>query len=407
MYPILLLAMFLLISCQKPTATEFKTNPESLILTKYFREDLQKIAPTHLHKAVLEKDFEAVRVSAQNGFDINTPNERFGETPLQMALELQDFEISDYLARFPILDIYHQNLNEEGYLFTASKNGMFRVIQVLFERHRHFNNLIRSVEYVYFDFKNKQGQRALHVALNPETAEALRLSGYWSSGRIFDKDQAGLTPLHQAALDRRNGVFQWASQTYCRPYQEYFRHSIFPDWMNEFLANGLKSGVEIARWVSPNFRWDWYNFIASNPFNYPDPDGNSPIHYAVVSNSAATVQAALTCRYANLSQLNQTQQSPLHLAAQSENPEILHAVLNGRLIHTWWTQRSEWLNQLDSHGLSPLHYAALNLHQTQNYQSLVAAGANVKQLTSSGQSADQLRQSTEHARQTARSLREH
>jgi len=399
-------ALTLASSCQKPTNIEDGSPSASIALARYLREDLQKVAPTNLHKAVLERDFVAVRLAAQNGFDINNANEKFGETPLQLALDLQDFEISEYLARFPSLNIYHQDLNQEGYLFTASKNGMFRVVQILFERHRAFNNLIRNVEFVHFDFRNQNGQRALHVALNPETAEALRLSGYWSTGRLFDRDKSGYTPLHQAALDKRNGVLQWASQTYCKPYHEYFRHSIFPHWMNEFLASGLKAGVEIIRWVSPNFRWNWYNFISSNPFNYPDPEGNSPIHFSAKSNSPSTVQASLTCRYGNLSQLNIANQSPLHIAAQAENPEVLKAVLNGRLIHTWWTQRGEWLNQLDNAGYTPLHYAAMNPFQSNNYQLLINSGANEKILSHSGQTAEKLRQATEAMRLQNKSLRE-
>jgi ankyrin repeat protein len=381
---------FLSFGCHQPKDEGQEENSKQSQLSRYFREDLYEIAPTLLHQAVLQRDLDAVKEAAQNGYSINTPNSKLGQTPLELALELKDLKISEYLAFFPTLNIYHQNLNQEGYLFLASKYGMFRVIQILFERHKRFNNIIREVEFKNFDFPNHLGQRALHVALNPETAEALRLSGYWSTGRMFDRDHKGQAPLHVAAQEKRHTFLQWAAQRYCGPYEEYFKHAVFPSWMNNFLAQGLKLSVEAVRWLSPQIRWDWYRLIASNPFNSLDESGHSPLHWAVKSHSLSTLQGALACEYSDLAQKNLEGQTALHLAAQSPNPEILDMILKGKLIHSWWTQRGEWLNQADSKGYTPLHYAALNLHQERSYQILLESGANVKILTQDGQSAEML-----------------
>lgn len=393
-----LIILIFLFSCHR-SATDEADHQTSPWLAKYAREELQAIAPTELHKAVLNRDLEAVKSAAQNGYAVNVINDKFGETPLQLAMELKEYAISEYLSFFPNLDIYHKNLKAEGYLFTASKNGMFRVIQILYDRHKQFNNLLRGLEYKNIDFKNHLGQRALHVALNPETAEAMRLSGYWSAGRIFDQDLEGRTPIHQAAIDQRNTFFHWAAQRYCQDYHEYFRHSVLPDWANKWLASGLKSSVEIVRWLSPKARWEWYNLIAANPFNYPDADGNTSLHLAVQTGSWSVVQATLGCEFSNLSQTNQQNKNVLHIAAQVRDSRVIELLLSGRLIHTWWTQRAEWLNHLDQKGYTPLHYAALNAYQGRSYELLLKAGANEQVLSPKGESAVELFKATQQIRE--------
>lgn len=364
-------------------------------LGKYYKEDVQEIAPTNLHKAILARDLEAVKYHANNSFDINTKNKKFEETPLQLALELQEPQISEFLALFPSLDIYHRNSNGEGYLFSASKNGVFRVIQILYERHKKLNNFLRDLEYKSLDFHNLDRQRSLHKVANPESAEALRTSSTWSSFRIYDKDSEGRTPLHQAAIDKRAKVLQWAASRYCSSYNEYFRHSFLPEWLNNFLSSKLKISVEFIRWLSPEKRWDWYNFIAANPFNYPDNEMMSSLHRAVLSNSLSTVEAVLSCDYVDLTSSDKNGLTPLHLAASSRSPQVLKTILSGKIIHTWWTQKSEWLNQKDEHGNTALHYAALNFRNTENYSLLINAGANSKILNNENQSPEDLLLSTQ------------
>jgi ankyrin repeat protein len=118
------------------------------------------------------------------------------------------------------------------------------------------------------------------------------------------------------------------------------------------------------------------------------------------------VEAALSCRYSNLSQTNIEKQTPLHLSAQSINPDVLKAVLNGKLIHTWWNQRSEWLNKVDKAGNTALHYAALNLSQGESYRMLLEAGVNPKITDAKGQTPDQLFKASSQQRKLNRSYRD-
>ena len=382
--------LFIISGCQPPTSNTPNEEGKTEVLGKYYKEDLQSMAPTTLHQAVLTRDLEEVKKASRFSQELNSKNEKFEDTPLQLAMEIQEAEIAEYLARLPSLDIYHQNKALEGYVFSAAKSGHHRIIQILFERHARFNNWLRGPEYKSLDFTNEKGQRALHVVANYEAAEALRLSSYWNVFRIFDKDHEGLTPLHQAALDQRALVVKWAAERYCQNYDSYFKHSILPDFINQFLASGLKISVEWVRWLSPKMRWDWYNFIAANPFNYPDPEGQTPLHLALKQHSQPSVQAFLSCRFIDLAQKDKQGRHALHHAATAAIGEFTPFLLNTPLIHTWWIQRSTWLNARDTQGQTALHLAAVNSRQNVSYQALVQAGANPAILNKEGQSAEAL-----------------
>ena len=104
-----------------------------------------------------------------------------------------------------------------------------------------------------------------------------------------------------------------------------------------------------------------------------DRYGLSPLHHAATSRNSIIVSLLLAQHGANPNPQNRTKRTPLHLAAEANDPDIIQILLlNGASV-----------NAEDAYEWTPLHDAA-SAGSTQAAICLLEAGANVSKLSKDG-----------------------
>ena len=244
----------LLFSCQgeRGSVQNFASLSDSLPL-----EEKQALLPNELFTAVVDQKGEKVLqdIIDKNGEFLLDTNEK-GDSPLGVALQFENPEGALFLAKQLSPEHYpHQNNKGESYIYLSAQKGYVDVLKFLGRAFYESKwELFADYEFSDLDQKTKEGERALHVAKNAMTAEALEYE-HWRGTLEFPfrkfqflRTNRGQTFLHTAVRDRNEDLLRWGLSQSCRAKKEWEERGPFKRFFS-FLWRGVQSyGKPVLDW---------------------------------------------------------------------------------------------------------------------------------------------------------------
>jgi ankyrin repeat protein len=205
---------------------------------------------------------------------------------------------------------------------------------------------------------NNEGQTPLFVAIsnhNLELYELLLSLGASTNAQLSNGD----TLLHEAAQKRATKFIQpllnaGLSVTAQNHFQQTPLHLAARTLYNEKIISLLLQ----------------HNASATEP----DIDGNTPLHHAILGNSLLNTTLLLKHAPQVINQQNKLLQTPVHLAIQNKQEELVEALL----------QYKPSLDLVDESGNSLLHYAVKNGDKTLT-RWLLNSGININLQNKNGE----------------------
>ena len=232
----------LLFSCQRERESiqNFASLAESLSV-----EERQALLPNELFTAVVDQKGEKVLqdIIDKNGEFLLDTNEK-GDSPLGVALHFENPEGALFLAKQLSPEHYpHQNNKGESYIYLSAQKGYVDVLKFLGKTFYESKwELFADYEFSDLDQKTNEGERALHVAKNAMTAEALKHE-HWRGTLEFPfrkfqylENNKGQTFLHTAVRDRNEDLLRWGISQSCHTKKEweekgFFKKMFFVPWI--------------------------------------------------------------------------------------------------------------------------------------------------------------------------------
>lgn len=250
-----------------------------------------------LHMAATYGASEAARALLRAGADRFHSNDS-GEYPFVIALKqgnpqmlqalLDGLSLQDLVAKFPV--------NGACFLLlTAAKNGQDEMLKQLLDA--GINAAIADA--------NKNS--ALHFALTASAVELLVAHGADPNMQ----NVRGCTPVHEAAASGNLAQLTALLKLGGNPVA---------------LDAGARQPLFYA--LQPE-RSDCAKLLMPlSDMRATDSDGNSLLHFAILGKASASVFQELCARGCLINAANKLQQTPLHLAAQKDNVEIVRILLD-------------------------------------------------------------------------------
>lgn len=378
-------------------------------LNEFSPEEREIRVPNKLFEAVYSNDLKTVeQIVKTEAYLLQTHEVIDGNTPLGLALELYQEDMALMMLERMALkaDLFHLNSRGESYVFLASKSGLGTFIQKIADRLWLVESNFRPYNFDRIDQQNLKGQRALHVAAHRGIAALLQEQyyrgvlniPYWTFSLERDKDQRNF--IHQAAIDGRIDVIQWAVDEIC--------HSPNPADLQDThgsigteVVNALGHFTKI---VQTNFGGFGLDFDIL--FNWQDKDLNTPLHLAVQSQNFDAVRVISSCQYTDYFLKNSEGFIPLHFHLQSvdqNRPQstamerdifqfLVERTTNLRFFYDGFPRgdvgRSAYVNTVNRAGERPLHTAA-KIRDPYYYNTLSTIG-DINLPDANGQTASQI-----------------
>lgn len=400
-FTISLLCFSLLLSaCNHPSEDFGSHPPKSTRWLQMSAEKKKDMAPNQLFIDVWNGDADGALKVLKAAPALAESENTDGDTPLGVALQLDERDLAETLiATLSAQECLHRNAKGESYVFLSAKAANVEAIRQLADRYYQSLGSFQNYEFSDLDQDNKKGQRALFVAADRHTAEALQTQYYrgWIEkpfwGFMLKTDAQGRTFLHQAAEDGRADVISWAAKEICSPSS--WQQS--PSWWKRYPAQvigGAVRGFElfIGDLDSP---WDLV-------FNRRDNDGETALHLALKEHQWPSVYALAGCSWLDYKLVGGDGNLPIQTLLASLNPYEKSATPEERnaflfLLHQktrlkrLYTNTADIIDHRNTAGDSALHLAA-RLADPYFYNTLTEFG-NPSIANASGISAEQLFQS--------------
>lgn len=354
-----LFLMLFLLSCQEEGVQDYlNSRSNSLSL-----EERQALFPNELFTSLVNQEGEEVlqNIIDENGHYLFSLNEE-GDTPLSTAIKFYNQEGALFIAKQLSPEHYlHQNSKGEGYIYLASQKAYVDLIKLLSDRfYESQGEFFRDYEFSDLDMQNESGERALHVAKNYITAEALEYE-YWRGSleyplRKFQylQNKKGQSFLHTAIRDQNSDLLRWAVQQNCSGKEEWEELPFYYKYSSYFWQGVQAYGKTI--WL------DWDNLI-----NAQDQEGMTAINYSAKNMFLDGIRILSNCQWTDyLLKDNQgnipVQNFLLALDPLKENyneplKETFVLLMESQTKLTW-EGISDQVNSLNQEGESSLHISA-------------------------------------------------
>ncbi len=271
-------------------------------------EQRQALFPNPLFVALVDKSKNQVlqEIIDQNGqylFDVNAN----GDTALALAIKFYNLKgalfITKQLSPQHYLKTNHQG---EGYIYLASQKGYVSLIKFLangfFDNKQDF--ILSDYEFSDLDRVTHAGERAIHVAKNYITAEALKHE-YWRGSfeypfRKFQylKNNKDQSILHTAVRDQNSDLLRWGLEQNCVKKEEwghkefYYKYPIL-FWrgvqrygkpigldVDDLINTQDEEGMTAINFSAKNMFFDGIRILSScqwTDYILPDNKGNTPL----------------------------------------------------------------------------------------------------------------------------------
>lgn len=326
------------------------------------------LAPNELFMAVLDSDVTKVKDLSESSPQLmDARNEKDGNTALGLAIELREIEIANWLLKKTSLSSFLEgNLRGESYVFLASRAGESSMIQAIANAYYQSRGLLQGYDFGDLDFLNNSGQRALHVAKDRRVIQSLETEYYrgiadfpfWKFTMLEDSNHQ--TFLHAAVKDLRMDVVRWGVENLCG------------------LNSWEKGGGVIygnAGYLWTRVRRGFQTYIGGmglglgQRFNVQDADGKTPIHLAAEKRNLEIVQAVSSCEWIDFYLADNAGNLPLQsflstldshrVQFSEEDYKIFNFLLQKRSqMRAWLNSQSDYVDSQNLAGESSLHMAA-------------------------------------------------
>ena len=298
--------------------TKVNTEPDSadpvLMLDP---EEKEAIVTNNLFKAVLDnkspKEFN--NILSTSDVSILSVNEK-GDTVLGTAIQFKKKELSLSLVdKFQCEELSHQNKAGESYIYLSSKHGYEKLIHYIASR-CYENDMLDFSDYEFskLDPETKNGEIAIHVALNGAVAETLNYE--YDKGTLeyswfpfYKKNNNGETFLHTAVKDDRVNTVEWAVRRYCHKGEWEESDS----WWKQPLSavaqhtwNGLQT----------------YSVNVDQLINVQTNEGNTALHLAAHSLNIRNIELLSHCRWMDFLIENEDGNIALQVFLSALDPRI-------------------------------------------------------------------------------------
>ena len=362
--------LFFLFSCQDDTINMKSEEPDENspfnITSKFIpAEQRQTLLPNDLFIAVADKKNEETlqKILNENGEYLFETNAE-GNTPLGIAIQFYNLSGALFLVeQLSPENFLHTNLKGEGYLYLASQKGYVELIQLLAERfYESKSSFLDDDDYEFsdLDMLTKSGERALHVAQNYPTAEALEYE-YWRGALEFPyrkfqflQNNEGQTFLHTAVRDQNSDLLRWGVRKNCFSKQEWEE---IPLW--EKALSFIWRGIQL--YGSP-VDLDWDNLM-----NTTDNKKLSPLNASAKSLFLEGIQILSTCQWVDYLSKDEEENialqnfllalDPLNENQDQNIKDVFTVLIEGQTRLTW-AVKADHINSVNLLGNSSLHISA-------------------------------------------------
>ncbi len=385
-------SLFLLTACQGPEP--YMEQPKNRVdrMTRVERADM---APNELFIAVFNGDLqEADRLSQGNLALLTARNQKEGNTPLGVAMELEEKEIAGLLfQRMPLKYFFEGNNLGESTVLQASRLGWTWMIEALADRYYRSLGQWNDYEFSDLDFPDHMGRKALHVARSGHVAEVLENEYYRGFLEVpvwqftHHTDSEGKTFLHTASRDSRKDVLRWGVMHFCG----------VNSWEKEggWFFGSLGFAYERTQRAFQTYVGG-LGLSLEQRFNQQDVLGKTPLHYVSDNRDYEALRIITNCEWIDFSledsEGNISLQSFLMNLPENESRlkesdlKFLRLLSEQRTqMRKWFRSKNDYINHQNRQGNSALHFAA-KLADPRPYQILSQSG-NVELLNKNGISA--------------------
>jgi len=251
------------------------------------------LLPNELFVAVVDKKpIDALEdILATNGSFIYTINKEENSS-LSLAIQFNNLEAAFFIVKqLSPEHLLHTNKKGEGYIYMASQKGYVELMKLIANKFRESKmEFLSDYEFSDLDIKTQSGERAIHVAKNHATAEALKYE-YWRGWleyplRKFQflQNNEGQSFLHTAVRDNNPDLLRWGLTQNCTDKQEWKESSLFFRYP-AFVWRGIQS-------YGKGLGLDWDDLI-----NTQDNVGRTAIHFSAEKLFLEGVQVLASCQW--------------------------------------------------------------------------------------------------------------
>jgi len=391
----LIFVFSLLCSCGE---VEKLVDNESRASHSFSLQEKRDLFPNPLFQALVDKEDPVILKSimdqnSQYLFDVNI----HGDTPLGVALKFYNPEgaltIAKQLNPEHYLTTNHQG---ESYIYLAAQRGYVDFIKFIANRfyESETDAIVFDYEFRDLDLTTHQGERAIHVAKNYVTADALSYE-YWRGileypFREFqylqnNKEQSF---LHTAVRDQNTDLIRWGLEQHCMNQIEWKQKKFYYRYPN-ILWRGIQKYGQVIK-------IDWDNLI-----NTQDQNGLTPINFSAKTMFLDGIRLFSECQWVNYKLPDDKGNIPLQNflltldKTQSQSTQDVRDAfvsLMEKRTRLTWLGIADHVNHINNKGESSLHIAA-QLADSYFYQVLKKYG-QIEQENHQGQTPKMIFENT-------------
>ena len=246
-----------------------------------------EIITNSLFEAVLSNktNEEIDQLLSSHKISIFSVNKR-GDTVLGTAIQFRLKEKALFLLEKFQCDnnLRHQNKKGESYVYLSAREGYEELIHQIANK-CYENNFFDFSDYEFSDLdtKAKNGEIAIHVALNGSVAETLnyeydRGSLEYSFFPFYTKNENTETFLHTAVRDGRINTIEWAVRHYCDKGEWEESDSGWKHWPAWATNHGWN--------IWQTHKWN----LTTQLINHQNKEGKTALHLAASSHDIQSIK---------------------------------------------------------------------------------------------------------------------
>ncbi|XP_048581815.1 serine/threonine-protein phosphatase 6 regulatory ankyrin repeat subunit C isoform X3 [Nematostella vectensis] len=336
-----------------------------------------------IHMAARVKGGEkAADILIRSGANPETKNESNGERALHVAARNGNLEVVELLLQENV-EVARRSRNGETPLHQASANGYYEIAKMLVEK--LFKNKSFSLARLIINIPNDKGETALHQVCclvkrnnNRETvvkiAELLLENGAIMSLETYQRKE---NPLHWVAKSGNHEVLEAMLTSTAVPLHiiQSGINSTTEIGASPLMLAGHHGNLEVVKvLLKHNARVDVFDETGSTALHHSASFGHvdiaiellthkayvngrtkiglSPLHLAAEKGYTTFVKSLVTKFNAVVDSFTMDNRTPLHFAAEKGHVDVCRLLIDLRADPAI----------VDSHGMIPVHYAALYDH---------------------------------------------
>ena len=328
-------------------------------------EDRAEIVTNELFKALIGgysiEQMDAL-ISASR-ISVRSANKR-RDTLLGTAIQFKKEEMAlALLDKYACEDLSHQNNKGESYIYLSAKYGYEQLIHRIADKCFEEDPIdFSDYEFSDLDPETKEGNVAIHVALDSAVIEALDyeytrgiLERSWFAFHTLNKNEESF--LHKAVQDNRINVVEWAVHTYCDKGEWEKSGSWWFQQPVASVAQHLRHGIQL------------YTINFEQLVNYEDIKDNTALHVAARFTNTRAIRLLSGCRWVDFLVENEDENIALQVFLSSldetrrdhsqEVKEAFLALVHGETyLAKWFINISDTVDHQNKEGDSSLHISA-------------------------------------------------